>query len=102
MSCKRLTEVAFKLLNPGGTLVFANFARGIRDDGYLETFMDWQLLYRDENEMAAIWSELPDREVASRRLFRDTNKNVIYALAQIPLNPGRIRRERRSLRIRQV
>jgi hypothetical protein len=76
---KRLTEIAFKMLNPGGTLLFANFARGIHDDGYMETFMDWQLLYRDENEMADIWSGLSDGDVASRKLFTDTNKNVIYA-----------------------
>lgn len=75
---KRLTEIAFAMLNPGGTLLFANFAKDIRDDGYLETFMDWHLIYRDEAEMDAICSGIPASD-ADRRIFRGENRNIIYA-----------------------
>ncbi|WP_407176714.1 class I SAM-dependent methyltransferase [Bradyrhizobium sp. STM 3562] len=79
---KRLTETAFAMLHPGGELLFANFARGIHDAGYMETFMDWRLLFRDEGEIEEIWSDLPGQAIASRRLFRDANRNVIYGLVQ--------------------
>ncbi|WP_198026437.1 class I SAM-dependent methyltransferase [Bradyrhizobium sp. ARR65] len=79
---KRLTETAFAMLRPGGELLFANFARGIHDAGYMETFMDWRLLFRDESKVEEIWSDLPRQAIASRRLFMDANRNVIYGLVQ--------------------
>jgi SAM-dependent methyltransferase len=75
----RLTELAFAMLKPGGVLLFANFASGIPDDGYMETFMDWHLLFRGENEMEEICSKLPACDIASRQIFRGRNGNVVYA-----------------------
>jgi SAM-dependent methyltransferase len=75
----RLTELMFSMLKPGGTLLFANFAKDIPDDGYMETFMDWPLLFRDEGEMEELWSKLPNCDVAERQTFRGENGNVIYA-----------------------
>lgn len=79
---QRLTEVAFRMLKPGGTLLFSNIARGIGTDGYMETFMGWPLIDRDEKEMAKIWSGLPTEEIAVRWLFTDANQAMIYALIQ--------------------
>jgi SAM-dependent methyltransferase len=75
----RLTELMFSMLKPGGTLLFANFAKDIPDDGYMETFMDWQLRFRGETELEEFWSRLPDCDVAGRQTFRGANGNVIYA-----------------------
>jgi SAM-dependent methyltransferase len=75
----RLTELMFSMLKPGGTLLFANFAKDIPDDGYMETFMDWQLRFRDETEVEQLWSKLPDCDVAARQTFRGANGNLIYA-----------------------
>jgi SAM-dependent methyltransferase len=79
---QRLTEVAFRMLKPGGTLLFSNVARGIETDGYMETFMGWPLIDRDEETMAKIWSGLPTEEIAVRWLFTDANQAMIYALVQ--------------------
>ncbi|MGE5156555.1 MAG: class I SAM-dependent methyltransferase [Gemmatimonas sp.] len=79
---RRLTEVAFGMLNPGGELLVTNFARGIRDAGYIESFMDWRLLLRDESEMEEVWSGLPEPTVAARRLFADPQRNILYGLVQ--------------------
>ena len=75
----RLTDLMFSMLKPGGTLLFANFAKNVPDDGYMETFMDWQLRFRDETELEELWSTLPDCDVAARQTFRGANGNVIYA-----------------------
>jgi SAM-dependent methyltransferase len=75
----RLTELMFSMLRPGGTLLFANFAKDIPDDGYMETFMDWPLRLRDETELEELWSKLPDCDVAARQMFRGENGNLIYA-----------------------
>ncbi|MEZ4684457.1 MAG: class I SAM-dependent methyltransferase, partial [Caldilineaceae bacterium] len=47
-----LTVRMFALLNPGGYLLIANFAHDIQDVGYMESFMDWKLIYRSAIDMA--------------------------------------------------
>jgi hypothetical protein len=42
----------FEMVKTGGMMLIPNFAPQVRDRGYLETFMDWNLIYRDEYEMA--------------------------------------------------
>ncbi len=79
---KHLTEVAFGMLNPGGELLITNFARGIHDAGYIESFMDWQLSLRDESEIEEIWWGLPGPAVAARRLFSDEHQSILYGLVQ--------------------
>jgi hypothetical protein len=79
---KRLTEVTFGMLNPGGELLVTNSARGIHDAGYIESFMDWQLLFRDESAIDEIWSGLPGPAVAARRLFTDEHQSILYGLVQ--------------------
>jgi len=75
----RLTGLMFSMLRPGGTLLFANFAKNIPDDGYLETFMDWQLRFRDETELNDFCSRIPNCDVVERQTFRGQNGNLIYA-----------------------
>jgi SAM-dependent methyltransferase len=77
---KRLTEIAFSMLKPGGVLLYANVAQDIPDDGYMETFMDWHLLYRGMSDMEDIAAELPSSNVADRQFFHGCNRNLIYAV----------------------
>lgn len=79
---QRLTAVAFRMLKPGGTLLFSTIASGIETDGYMETFMGWRLIDRDEEAMAGIWSDLPNEEIAVCWLFTDANQAMIYAVVQ--------------------
>jgi extracellular factor (EF) 3-hydroxypalmitic acid methyl ester biosynthesis protein len=44
----------FEMVKPGGSMLIPNFAPQVRDRAYLETFMDWNLIYRDEYEMAQL------------------------------------------------
>lgn len=79
---KELTEVAFGMLNPGGELLVTNFARGIHDAAYIESFMDWQVFFRDESEIEEIWSGLPGPAIAARRLLNDEHQSILYGLVQ--------------------
>ena len=74
----RLTARMFEMLAPGGRLIVANFCPESPDIGYMESFMAWNLIYRDEAEMDEVAAELPQAEVASRRLYRDAGGNVLY------------------------
>lgn len=67
----RLTHWLFDSVAPGGTLLLANFLPSIPDIGYMESFMDWHLIYRDDRQMRALADSLPVSRIASIRQFHD-------------------------------
>jgi hypothetical protein len=77
---KKLTEVAFAMLKPRGTLLYANFAEDIHDGGYMETFMDWQLILRSQQQVELISENIAESQVCHRRFFHGGNRNIIYAM----------------------
>ncbi len=74
---KKLIQFCFGLLKPKGRIVIANFAPNLVDQAYMEAFMDWQLIYRDEQDMENLLSKLP-AENYSLKSFRDTFKNIVF------------------------
>jgi extracellular factor (EF) 3-hydroxypalmitic acid methyl ester biosynthesis protein len=74
----RLTRLLFGMLRSGGRLLVGNFATRTPDAGYLESFMDWWLIYRDENQVRAFASEIDPAQIANVEMFRDSVENVIY------------------------
>ncbi len=78
---KRLTSRLFWMLKPGGELLIGNFAPCLPDIGYMEAFMAWDLIYRDEADVLRLLGELPETAMEDARLFRAeacTNNNVVY------------------------
>lgn len=73
-----LAQRMFSMLRPGGRMWVANFCKDISESGYMESFMDWWLLLRDEAEVELFAEGLPAPEIASRRIFRDEIGKVIY------------------------
>ncbi len=73
----RLVKEWFKILKAGGRMVLANFAPNLVDIAYMEAYMDWYLIYRDEFDMEKLTFELPAN---SYRLntFRDIYKNIVF------------------------
>ncbi|MEI6158641.1 MAG: class I SAM-dependent methyltransferase [Roseococcus sp.] len=78
----RLTTALFSALKPGGRLLFGNFARGIRDEGYMDAFMDWRLVLRDEADIEAMLAGVPATELVAGRVFRGNNRAIIYAMLE--------------------
>ena len=75
---RRLVRNLFEILNPGGRLLVANFLPEIRDIGYMEAFMDWNLVYRTRHDMLELTREVPQREIHSLRIFAEENQNIIF------------------------
>jgi SAM-dependent methyltransferase len=75
-SAEQLIRVLFGMLAPGGRLVVCNFVPESPGRGYMEAFMDWFLIYRDEAGLATV----ADRAsiTASRRTYRDPYGNIAY------------------------
>jgi len=77
-TARRLVWGMFQILRPGGRLVVANFLPGVRDVGYMEVFMDWQLIYRTRQEMTDMTMEIPQEEIRDISLFAEENQNIIF------------------------
>lgn len=74
----RMTSRMFDLVAPGGSMIIPNFAKGMPEQGYMEAFMDWYLIYRDEAQVFAFMSELDMNEVQSYDIYSDPSGNVLY------------------------
>jgi extracellular factor (EF) 3-hydroxypalmitic acid methyl ester biosynthesis protein len=75
---RRLVTTLFGMLNPGGQLVVANFMPGIRDVGYMEAFMDWNLIYRTRQDMVELTMEIPESEIRDLTVFAEDSRNIIF------------------------
>ena len=74
----RLLSKLFSTLNPGGWLLIGNFTPDNHGRGYMECFMDWRLLCRDETGLDALRDSIPPSELSAHRIFRDPDRNVVY------------------------
>lgn len=61
-------------------MLIANFLPGVKDRGYMESFMDWHLIYRDYAHMEALAAALPHSSVADRQIFNDDAGAITYLL----------------------
>jgi extracellular factor (EF) 3-hydroxypalmitic acid methyl ester biosynthesis protein len=75
---RALTEALFRMLAPGGRLLIANFTPDTADAAFMEAFMDWQLVYRDEAAMRGLAGSLPSPEIEELEQFRDDNAHITY------------------------
>ena len=77
-TAQRLTSVMFDLLRPRGRLLVANFLPGVRDIGYMESFMDWKLIYRTRQQMLEVSTDIPQADIREIRIFTEENQNIIF------------------------
>ncbi|MCL4203705.1 MAG: class I SAM-dependent methyltransferase [Pirellulaceae bacterium] len=75
---QRLTERLFEMLRPGGQLVIGNFQPGIKDRGYMESYMAWQLEFRSQTRMLDLAMSINGALVEDIRLLGEDNQNVIF------------------------
>ncbi|MCI5077810.1 class I SAM-dependent methyltransferase [Oricola sp.] len=74
----RLLQRALEFVRPGGEFLFANFSDEITTDGYMETFMDWPLILRSDDDMLDIINSSVDRNKVEIDVFYGANRNVVY------------------------
>jgi extracellular factor (EF) 3-hydroxypalmitic acid methyl ester biosynthesis protein len=75
---QRLTARLFEHLRPGGELLLANFDLGFGSRGYMQSFMDWYLIYRSEEEVRAFASEIDPNAIDRLASFLDPLRSVWY------------------------
>jgi hypothetical protein len=75
-----LTRRMFEMTRPGGLMLIPNFLTGVRDVGYMEAFMDWHLIYRNQSDMMALAAALPRSSVADCQIFDDPDDAITCLL----------------------
>lgn len=78
----RLTAKCFSMLKPGGKLIIPNFVPGIRDVGYMESYMDWSLVYRNRSDMVRLASSLPINDILTLSTFYDNTEQIVFLSIQ--------------------
>ena len=68
----------FERLRPGGELVVSNFRPRSAGRSFMEAFMDWRLVYRDEAEMFQLNTAVPQHLLAAQHCTTDPPGNIIY------------------------
>jgi SAM-dependent methyltransferase len=76
----KLTRQSLEFVKPGGTFLFANYSCPIVVDGYLETFMNWALLLRSEEDMKRIISVSTEGMDVDTEVFSGFNRNILYGV----------------------
>ena len=79
-AAQRLIWTMFQMLRPRGRLLVANFLPGILDVGYMESFMDWKLIYRDRRDMIRLADDIPQQQIRDIRIVAEENQNIIFLL----------------------
>jgi extracellular factor (EF) 3-hydroxypalmitic acid methyl ester biosynthesis protein len=74
----KLVQYMFSVLNPGGTLLVTNFTPASEDIGYMETFMDWNLIYRSFDQMEGLAVRVNSDQIQEKKVFRGKNRNIVY------------------------
>jgi extracellular factor (EF) 3-hydroxypalmitic acid methyl ester biosynthesis protein len=80
-AAKRLTQTMFERLRPGGYLLVANFLPGIYDTGYMESFMGWNLIYRDRQQITALTDDIQS-PLQFARYFEEAERNIGFLLVK--------------------
>ncbi|MEB7885447.1 class I SAM-dependent methyltransferase [Serratia fonticola] len=71
----KLSESLMLMLKPGGRLVVGNFSSTSTGRGYLELVMDWNLIYRDRQELSDLFNE---QTGYSKSIYDDPYHNITY------------------------
>ncbi|MDR3689990.1 MAG: class I SAM-dependent methyltransferase [Fimbriimonas sp.] len=80
----RLTTRLFEMLRPGGSVLIANFLPTLRDIGYMESFMAWHLIYRDERQIRNLIGGIDSAAVARTETFFDEPGNIVFLQVDKP------------------
>ncbi|PYF06765.1 hypothetical protein C8J30_12320 [Rhodobacter viridis] len=75
-AAERLLAKQLSLVREGGRVMICNFAPDAADRGYMEAFMDWKLIYRDEQDMEALAFRV--RSGCTTRIFREPSGQVVF------------------------
>jgi SAM-dependent methyltransferase len=73
-----LTTVLFRTLRPGGRMLIANFTPATDDAAFMESVMDWHLVYRSPSQLRALAASIPAGCIERIDQFSSPNGHIGY------------------------
>jgi len=70
------------MVNPGGLMLIPNFAPQLRARGYMETLMDWTLIYRDEQAMLRLLAQIEPDQIQTYGKYDYPSGSVVSLLVK--------------------
>ena len=80
--CRRLTDVFFKMVRPGGKVVVTNVSSTNPSIGWMEYLLEWNLVYRNDDEMKDLVPDSANRETST--LLADTTGVNLFLEVEKP------------------
>jgi hypothetical protein len=77
-----LTARMFEMTAPGGMVMIPNFAPAVPERAYMESFMDWHLIYRDEYDMAKLTHAFDPGAVRRYDVYSDPTGAIVYLVIE--------------------
>lgn len=77
---RKLTANLFQRMQPNGELVIANFVPNIRDVRFMESFMAWNLVYRDRAAMRELLDFVSKEEIKNTQIFTEPECNILFLI----------------------
>ena len=76
-----VTEKLYNLLKPGGELLIGNYHDGTETRLYMEYWLDWNLIYRTEEEMVKVAKKIPN---ANTKVEFEGSKSQMFLTVKKP------------------
>jgi SAM-dependent methyltransferase len=80
---QRLTSALYRMLKPGGTLMIINIAVDYPEIGYMESYMNWPMIGRSEQDTLALADTLVSEENAILRVNGSPDISSHYHVLEI-------------------
>lgn len=77
-----LTARMIEMTKLGGTILIPNYAPSVEGRGYMECFMDWNLIYRDEYDMSRLLEKADTGLIESYDIYSDPWGSAVYLMVK--------------------
>ncbi len=74
----RLTSLMFNFTNPGGITLLTNYLPDKIGTGYMEAFMEWNLIFRTPEELLDTAKRIPNSQIVEKKSYVEENQRVVF------------------------
>ena len=76
--CQELTKTLFRQLKPGGKILLSSLPNPNSWAGFMEAFMNWEVVSRERTQMMALTAGIPDCEIGKISCFPSADQSVWF------------------------
>ena len=74
----RLTTWMFNATRPGGITLLTNYLPDPIGAGFMEAFMEWNLVFRTPEELVGTTARIPSEQIAERTVYLEKDKKIVF------------------------